>query len=275
MSVDSASVDDVGGPVPNRPQRIRYRAFRSISALVLREMATRFGRTPGGFLWAILQPLGTIIILALAFSLLARSPSLGTSFIMFKATGILAFQMFKTTSNMVGRSLSFSSGLLLYPGVNWIDAVLARTILNVLVSLVVSILILTGIVVFEGLTLILDWKLIFLAMALAAFLGFSIGMLNCFLFERISIWGNVWGILTAPLMIASGVLILYEDLPTFAQKVLWYNPAMHITGLMRAGFYSTYEPSYISVTFVMACCMIPLCLGLLLLRRYHLELLNR
>ena len=275
MSVASGSLDEIGSELPRAPQRIKYRAFRSISALMLREVATRFGRTPGGFIWAVLQPLATIIVLGFAFSLIARTPSLGTSFIMFKATGMLPFSMFKTTSNMVGKSLSFSKQLLAYPGVNWIDAVLARLFLNVAVSLVVTILILAGIIYFEGLTLILDWPRIAMATLLAALLGFGIGMLNCFLVERISIWSNVWGIMTAPLMIASGVLMLYDDLPPLGQKFLWYNPVMHITGLMREGFYSTYQPSYISIPYVLACSLIPLCLGLLLVRRYHLELLNR
>jgi len=275
MAVDSAPSDFLGGGLPRKPQRVRFRTFRAISALMLREMSTRFGRTPGGFAWAILQPLATIIILGMAFSLIARSPALGTSFILFKGTGMMAFQMFKSTSNVVGRSLSFSGSLLAYPGVTWLDALLARALLNFLVTLIVTILILSGIIIYQDLVLILDWSRIALAMALAALLGMGIGTLNCFLFERISIWSNVWSIATAPLMIASGVLILYEQLPTFAQSILWYNPAMHITGLMREGFYSTYQPSYISVTYVVFCSMVPLVIGLMLLRRYHLQLLNR
>ncbi|MCC5956800.1 MAG: hypothetical protein JJU07_11910, partial [Natronohydrobacter sp.] len=45
-------------------------SFRSISALMLREMATRYGRTPGGYLWAVVEPLGMILILGYAWSLL-------------------------------------------------------------------------------------------------------------------------------------------------------------------------------------------------------------
>ena len=119
---------------------------RTISALVLREMTTRFGRTPGGFLWALLQPLATIIILGMAFSLLARSPALGTSFILFKATGMMPFQTFRSNATMVGGSISYSRSLLLYPGVTWVDALLARFILNTLVMIVVTALILVGVV---------------------------------------------------------------------------------------------------------------------------------
>ena len=266
-----------GGPRALPPARLnrRYRALRTIAALILREVSTRFGRTPGGFAWAVLQPLATIIVLGLAFSLIARTPALGTSFLLFKATGLLAYQTFQSNSMMVGKSLAFSAPLLTYPGVTWADAILARVILNTLVSVVVAVLILTGIIMALDLSLILNWGDIVLAMALAALLGLGIGTLNCYLFERIAIWANLWGILNAPLMIMSGVIILYDDLPRQAQEWLWYNPALHVTGLMRAGFYSTYQPTYVSVAYVLAWALIPLVLGLLLLRRYHRDVLTR
>lgn len=266
--------------LPERGQsgRTLSRSFptaRTIMALVLREMTTRFGRTPGGFAWAILQPLATIIILGMAFALISRTPALGTSFIFFKATGIMPFTMFRSNSNMIGKSLSYSKALLAYPGVTWVDAVLARLILNTLVTVVVTVLILTGIVLFEGLTLIIDWPRAILAMILSAQLGFGIGLLNCYLFERVVIWSNVWSIMSAPLMIISGVILLYEDLPTNVQGFMWYNPLIHITGMMREAFYSTYQPAYISITYVVLFSLVPMVLGLMLLRKHHLYLLNR
>jgi ABC-type polysaccharide/polyol phosphate export systems, permease component len=260
-----------------QPQHLsrQFPALRTITALILREVSTRFGRTPGGFAWAIMQPLATILILGAAFSLISRTPALGTSFILFKATGMLPYQMFQNTSSMIGKSLSFSGPLLAYPGVTWGDAFVARLILNVLVNVAITTLILTGIIVALDLTLILDWNKIVLAMTLGAVLGFGIGTLNCYLMERITIWANVWSIINAPMMIMSGVLIMYDDLPREAQEIIWYNPAIHITGLMREGFYSTYQPSYISITYVLTCAMIPMVLGLLLVRRYHRELLER
>ncbi|MEL6475009.1 MAG: sugar ABC transporter permease, partial [Pseudomonadota bacterium] len=35
-------------------QRRRFASLRSIIALMLREMATSYGRSPGGYLWAVL-----------------------------------------------------------------------------------------------------------------------------------------------------------------------------------------------------------------------------
>jgi len=266
---------DAAGPVSVKRARRSYATLRTVGALVLREMSTSYGRKPGGYLWAIIQPAGTILVLAFAFSLLQRSPALGTSFILFKATGLLIFQMFRTTEKTVSAALSYSSSLLVYPGVTWIDAITARFLLNGLVAIIVTLLILSGDILIEQLWLIYDWTMIVQAVFLTLILTLGVGVLNCYLEERFEIYSNFWNILTTPLMLASGIIVLYDDLPSFAQKVLWYNPLVHVVGMMRAGFYSTYHPQYISVTFVLLCGLVPLVLGLLLLRRHHRDLLTR
>lgn len=258
-----------------RRARTRFATIRTIGALMLREMTTQYARKPGGFIWAILQPLGTIIILAFAFSLLARSPALGTSFILFKGTGLLVFQLFMVLNRTVGASLRYARPLLAYPGVTWVDALLSRFFLNSLISILVMIIILSGIVLIEDMWLIPDWRMIILSVVFTMGLGFGIGTLHCFLLERFEIWQNIWGIMSTPLMLSSGIIILFEDMPLFAQQVLFYNPIVHVVGMMRAGFYSTYQPQYLSFTYVLFCTIIPLSLGLLLLRRYHRELLQR
>ena len=82
-------------PPPLRTGRPRFQRLRVIAALVLRGMGARNSRSAGGYLWAILEPLGTTLLLALAFSLMLRSPPLGTSFILFYATGILPFRHYR------------------------------------------------------------------------------------------------------------------------------------------------------------------------------------
>lgn len=250
-------------------------AFRSIGALVLREMGTRYGRSPGGYIWALAQPLGVIILLSFAFSLLSKTPSLGTSFLLFKATGFLLLQAFNNISSTVGGALRYSKSLLLYPRVVWIDALIARFLLNTLVIWIVSILILTGITIFDDVRIVISWPKILLSGALVTMLGLGLGFLNGYLFARFPVWINVWSIFTAPLFLISGVIFLYEDMPPFAQDILWYNPLLHVTGIIRDGFYTSYSPSYISIPYVLTCALLPMILGLLLLRQFHRDLLFR
>ena len=248
---------------------------RTIFALIVREMAARYGRSPGGYLWAVLEPLGMIMVLAIGFSLLVRTPSLGTSFVLFYATGFLPFQMFQSTTNLVGTALRFSRPLLAYPAVSWIDAVLARFILNLLTMLLVSYLILTGAAVIQGIRLTVEFAPLFLAYGFAAMLGLGVGLVNCVLIGFVPVWESIWSILTRPLFIASGILFLYEELPPLAQSILWWNPLMHVTALSRAGFFAMYRPDFVSLIYLALIALPLIFLGLVFLQRYHKDILTK
>ena len=253
----------------------RFASLRTVAALVLREMSTRYGRTPGGYLWAILEPLAAILFLSLGFSLVIRSPSLGTSFLLFYATGYLAFDLYNAVANTTARALNFSKPLLQFPAVTWVDAILARFFLNSLTGSLVAILLLAGTLLVIDSRAVLDMPPAVLAMALAMVLGLGVGTLNCVLMGLYPLWEVAWSVITRPLFLASGIFFLYEDLPPLAQEILWYNPLMHISGLMRTGFYPTYAAAYVSVTYVLLTSLILLALGLVLMGRYHRDLLNR
>ena len=256
-------------PAPLVQSQRRFQNLRTITALILREMSSTYGRSPGGYIWAVLEPLAMITVLSLAFSVLFRSPSLGTSFILFYATAVMPFRLYQNTQSVVTAAIPYSKALLAYPVVSFLDAVLARFILSVLTQLMVSYIILSGILMIVDVRPILDFRPIVASFAAAALLGFGAGAVNCLLFPLFPIWKSAWGAATRPLMILSGVLYIYEDLPEFAQNILWYNPLIHITGLARTGFFQYYEPSYISMTYVLTVSLICTVAGLLFLRRYY------
>ncbi|MEN8741684.1 MAG: ABC transporter permease [Phaeobacter gallaeciensis] len=263
--------------IPTRADsnRRRFASLRTVVALILREMSTSYGRTPGGYIWAVLEPLAAILFLSLGFSLLIRAPSLGTSFLLFYATGYLLFDLYMQVSNACARALNFSKPLLKYPAVIWLDAILARFLLNSLTSIFVMLLLLSGILmVFDSRT-VLDMPPVIEAVALSMLLALGVGTLNCVLMGLYPLWSVTWGILTRPLFLASGIFFLYEDLPPLGQDILWYNPLMHITGLMRTGFYPSYTAAYVNITYVTLVSLVLLALGLVLLGRYHRDILNR
>jgi len=264
-------------PVAKRPDGGVSRQFptsRAVVALILREMATRYGRSPGGYIWALLEPMGAIGVMAFGFSLLINNPPLGNSFILFFATGFLVFGVYQDLSLAVSRSIQFSRPLLFYPTVTWVDAVVARLVLNTLTSILVILLLMTTLVLVTDARIVLDMSAVVEAVGLAILFGTSVGMVNCVLLGLFPIWGQIWSIATRPLFIISGVFFLYEGLPTLAQNILWYNPLMHITGLMRKGFYSTYSADYVSIPFVAGVSVALLFLGVVTMGRFHRDILN-
>jgi capsular polysaccharide transport system permease protein len=263
-------------PVGTAPAATRsFASLRSILALMLREMSTRYGRTPGGYVWALLEPIGALIVMSVAFSILMRSPPLGNSFILFYASGFLVFIIYANVAGQVQSAISFSKPLLMYPAVSWIDAILARFVLNFLTNVAVTTIVFFGILEFTPATATLDFGPMVLAAVLSAVLGLGIGTLNCCLVGLFPAYGQIWSIATRPLFLVAGVIFTYEMLPASVQAILWYTPWIHITGLFRTGVYPTYSANYVSVTLVLLWSLIPLALGLMLLRRYHQDILNR
>ena len=244
-------------------------------ALILREMSTRYGSTPGGYVWAVLEPVGASIVMSVVFAILLRAPPLGNSFILFYASGYLPFIISATIMGSVQSAISFSKPLLMYPAVSWLDAIIARFILNLLTGVVIFIMVFVGILQFTQATATLEFGPIILSVLLAAFLGLGLGTLNCFLIGLFPAWGSIWGILTRPLFLVAGVIFLYENMPPFVQEILLYTPCIHFTGMARTGIYPTYAPDYISIPVVMLWSLISLFFGLLLLRRYYQDILNR
>ncbi|MBF9058687.1 ABC transporter permease [Rhodobacterales bacterium HKCCSP123] len=259
---------------PSRAPR-SFPAFRSILALMLREMSTLYGRTPGGYFWAVAQPVGALAVMTVAFTILLRSPPLGNSFILFYASGYLPFLVYANIALSVQNSIQFSKQLLQYPAVSWLDAIIARFLLNLLTSITILCIVLFGILQFTEANATVSPGPIVLSVVLAALVGLGFGTMNCLMTGLFSAWSNLWSIITRPMILIAGVLFVFEQLPDWFQGYLWYTPWIHVTGLARTGVYATYDPAYISIGLVLLWAMIPLFFGLLLLRRFHKDILNR
>jgi capsular polysaccharide transport system permease protein len=246
----------------------RNRSFasgRAIVALMLREMATTYGKSPGGYIWAVLEPVAGIAVLTYAFSFLFTLPPLGTSFQLFYATGVIPFLMFTTISNRIGSSLLFSKPLLVYPAVTYVDAILARFMVNLLTELLVFFIVIIGILYIYETRAVVDLPKVATSLMLTALLGLAVGTLNAYLFMRFHIWHVAWALISRPLFIISGVFFMYDALPQALKEVLWFNPLLHCVGLMRAGFYPTYSDDYTSTKYVAGVSLAMILLGLRLL----------
>lgn len=267
------SLDDLGDVTFVAPVR-RFKSTRAIFALILREMETTYGRNAGGYLWAILEPIAAIALLATVFSLAFSNPPIGTDFVLFYASGYLPFMLYSDVTQKVSTALRFSMPLLAYPAVRYIDAIIGRFILNFLTHILVFALVLPGIVMLRGLTIIVDIYAILMAIVMAAAFILGMGILNAFLFSKVRVWERIWGILNRPLFIISGVLFTYDSVPSPFSDYMWLNPVVHIIGMMRAGLFATYDAAYVSVFYTFTVSAILGVLGLVLLNRYHRDIIN-
>jgi capsular polysaccharide transport system permease protein len=254
---------------------VRFQWLRVLLALMVREMGAKFGRSAGGYFWAIAEPLGGIVMLALAFSVALRSPPIGTSFMFFYATGIIPFTLYKNVERAASRAVNSNRGLLTYPVVTPLDAVLANFILGTLTMMVVGAILCTAIILVQDVHVNFDPARVLLAMGMAAVLGLGIGTLNCVLIGFFPTWKNIWSMVTRPMFLVSGIFYTYDSVPAAFQSVLWYNPLVHVVGMMRSGFYGVYRDEYVSVPYVLGIALGTFVIGAWLLRRHASHLIEQ
>lgn len=266
---------------PGTPEKLRqshrHRSFaslRAISALVLREMSTTNGRSAGGYLWAVAEPVAGIVLLTLIFSLILAKPPIGTNFPIFYATGMVPFMCYMAISAKVSQSVMYSKALLAYPAVTFMDALLARMIMNAITQMLVAYLIFAALLLFQDTRTDPEAGGIALSLFMAFAFGAAVGAVNCFLNEAFPSWQQIWAILNRPLFLVSCVLFVYDDVPSPFSDYLWYNPLVHIIGQMRKSFYPSYAGDYVSPTYVLGVSLLLYALGLALLIRYHRDLQN-
>lgn len=255
-------------------RRPRFQMARTITALILREIATTYGKSAGGYFWAIIEPVLGIALLSVIFSLALRSPGLGNNFPLFYATGYMPFVMTLQTINKVAQSVRFSRPFMAYPCVTFIDAIIARLILNIITNVIVMLLVIFGIRVIYGLSISIAFIPFVEMIGLAMLLAVGIGSLNCYLMTSFPVYEQIWSILTRPLFLISGVFFTYDSLPRIAQDFLWYNPIIHLVGMTRRAIFPTYAGEYISPSYVVLTGGITLFFGLLLLSRHFKRLME-
>lgn len=258
--------------IPATPRRTG--TIRTVIALLLREMSTTYGRTALGYLWAILEPAGGIALMTVVFSYGFSAPAIGTNFPLFFASGMLPFMAYMDVSQKLSVALRFSQSLLFYPGVTFLDALMARFLMAAMTQLMIIVLVIGGIIIFFDLRVILDIPAIILGIAMSFALGIGIGTLNCYLLSSFPLWERIWAILNRPLFIVSCIFFVFDTIPQPFRDWLWWNPLIHLVGQVRKGVYATYDAAYVSPLYVFTVSLLTSAIGLMLLYRHHRTITN-
>ena len=138
---------DISGTVPRRRPG-PFQRLRVLFALVVREMGTRFGRSYGGYLWAIAEPLGGISCSPSPSAWrCGRRRSAPTSRCS-TPPGWCPSSCSATCPRSVAAAVNTNRGLLTIRWSPLLDTVFAKFVLNLLTMFVVAMLLFPGIILY-------------------------------------------------------------------------------------------------------------------------------
>jgi capsular polysaccharide transport system permease protein len=242
-----------------------------VFALFIRELKTRFGAYRLGLVWAFLEPVTFILILT-AIRSFRRSGGLfgGEAFTIpfpiFFMLGYVLYQLFSKLLTQGAAAVNANLGLFNYRQVRPIDAILARTLLEMLLF---SNVMLTFMLVFRwfGFTAaIADPLKAAVIFTLLGLFGGGIGMIFCVGQLRFPELGKVIPILTRPLFFISGIFFSMNEIPTQYHKYLLWNPILHAIELMRNACYPSYNADAVSMNYLAGSALVVVFFGLAMYR---------
>lgn len=238
--------------------------IRIVSALLIREMSTRFGNKPGGYIWALLDPVAHVLMLTIIFRGIAHLPPLGSSFTLFFATGYIGFHFYQGTMGYLSDALKSNKALLSYPNVAPIDTLVARLVLQVGTMSVVGFIVISGSMATAKMTAPINWLPILASVLASTGLAFGVSLSNTVLFLKSPLYEKIYQIAMRPAFMVSGVFFLPDALPHPFREIIGYNPLVHLVALFRMGFYPEYRAVVLDLDYLLGWIFVCLMGGLTL-----------
>lgn len=223
----------------------------TVSALMVREMTTRFGKNGLGYLWVVIQQVIFVGIFAVVFKVQGRHLSYGVEHVAFLITGINSFFVFTNTKGQIKSALTAGKSLLYYRQISPFAIYISRFVLELFTGVFVfSVLVSISVILGEDLhmsSLLVVLATLFLLGLLGACLGLFISSVSVF-FPAIEHFDSA---VNRALFFTSGLFFYANELPDKVRELLMWNPLFHLIELLRDGFFYSYTAKYASIEYVL------------------------
>ena len=241
-------------------------ASRTLFALLMRDIISRYGRTNIAFLWLVVEPLILCIGVMIVWSFI-RHDSHGIPLIAFIVSGYMPLTLWRHVSSHAVTCIKHNAPLFYHPSIRPLDALFACVILEFLGTSMALIAVLSTLI-FSGLIdpparldlLLAGWLFM-------AWISFGVGMILCALAECFDFVEKLVSPFQYLMLPISGCFFMVAWLPTWVQTMALYVPTVHCYELFRAGLLGESVDTHYSFAFLTTVCLLATAAGLTMMRR--------
>lgn len=240
--------------------------IKVVGALILRDVGTRFGRRPIAYLMVLLLPVGQFVLTAGMWVILKRPVPLGSSNLVFFATGLLPFIVWTFPYRQIAMAVNLNRPLLYFSRVKIVDIMVARSILEVITGFVVILVLLLFVALMGEDISPRDPFMTFFALVAAMYFGVGFGMLNGLIAAVYQPW-QLPMMLFSPLMWGlSGAMFMVNTIPSPYREWLALNPVLQCVEWIRESYYWDYRSEVLDRAYVLELSTIMIAMALLIER---------
>jgi capsular polysaccharide transport system permease protein len=240
--------------------------LRIIWALILRELATRYGRNNIGFLWVIGEPLlfaGGVLVL---WGFTRPAYEYGLPLVPFIVTGYMPIILVRHMITHVMNCVKANQALLYHRQITVLHLYVARGALEFIGVTLAFIVIVALLSLFGQMTPPGDLALVYVGWFLLAAISLGLAMIFGALAEIIEFVERFVSVITYVLVPLSGTFYMAAWLPGGLRHAALYLPFLHCVEMIRGGFFGEFVTTYYSIPYAAAWAAGLIVLGLALLQ---------
>ena len=235
---------------------------RVVSALVYRELKTRVSEVRFGVVGVFIEPVAVVAVFVLIFSFLHHHP-VGIDPMLFLVPGAVIFGIFVETTIRSLNAMRANEALFFYKPVKPIDAVIARSLVELGLYTVVYIVILSFIYLLQEHVTMNDLPLLVFSFILLSLASFGLGLIFMVVGFRYPSAHQLIPIVNRPLWIISGAFFSSAAMPQWLRPWICWNPVLQAVELNRRAIDNDYPlPEEISFSYLFLFASLSCILGL-------------
>jgi capsular polysaccharide transport system permease protein len=258
---------------PRNPLTITLSVWQ---AIFLREALDRLFDMRAAWFWLLMEPVIHLGFIAFIWSVIRVRTVSGMDIVIWLMVGMLAFFLFRRTAVQVTHAVDSNRPLFTYRQVKPFDTAIVRAGLEAFLMVFISAVILVSAGLLGHEVFPRDPLLVVQAAVGLWLFGIGYGLVASVLMELAPEMKHILKILMIPLYLISGVIWPMASVPQPYRDLLLFNPIPHGLELVRLGFGSHYHvvPG-VSAGYLYAWVVISIFLGLMLYRRFALQLVMK
>lgn len=240
---------------------------RVISALMMRELITRFGRENIGFLWIMAEPLLFAVLVGITWEFMKGPEYHGISVIAFVVTGYIPLVMFRTTMGRAVRVFTANGSLLYHRQVTLVDLIVVRFIIEFIGGTMAFIFIGVILVAVGIFPVPADPGAMLFGWALYGLFTLGVAMVMAPLSEVSEAVEKFVPVTTYLMVPFSGSFSLTSWLSPNVRDIMLYSPPVTGMELIRYGIWGDAINPYYDIPYALGASAVLILIGLLFCRK--------
>lgn len=247
--------------------RLFWLQSRVITALLMREIHTRYGRENIGHLWVIGEPMLFCVGVAVMWTAIRPAHEHGVPITAFVITGYVPLTMWR---HCVGRSVKAfeaNGSLLFHRQVTPLDIIISRCLLEIIGSLIAGIVVSGGAILIGYMDMPDNVGLVYVGLIYHAVFCLACALILAPLSEMGDVLEKFVGAAMYLSLPFSGAFTMVDWVPPAFQSVLLWSPSVHTLEIIRKGQFGSHVNAHYDLVFVTWTCATMILIGISLTLR--------